>query len=189
MALQKSDWVDAGYLIMSTKGVEAVKIVVLARHLNTSKGSFYWHFKNRQELLEAILQRWENVTMWFIEESKKATNPKDKLIKLISLSEDIRENPYPEAAVAMWSNHDTKVRERLRIIEIKRVNYIKQLLQEHGFDETEARYKAEIMYLAIMSFFQRIKRDDKYDLTMKEFNDFLIKLILSPLTNNSVVKE
>ncbi|MEL6927820.1 MAG: helix-turn-helix domain-containing protein, partial [Cyanobacteria bacterium J06600_6] len=51
MALTKTDWIDAAWILMANKGVAAVKVEVLARQLEVSKGSFYWHFKNRQELL------------------------------------------------------------------------------------------------------------------------------------------
>ncbi|MGF1589538.1 MAG: TetR/AcrR family transcriptional regulator [Pleurocapsa sp.] len=144
MALQKADWIDAGWLLMTTKGVAAVKIEVLARQLKVSKGSFYWHFKNRQELLEAILQRWENETMWLIEESKKAATPKERLIKLFTLAEEICNQPDPEAAIFLWANQDPAVQERVRIVETQRVGWITKILQDYGFDETEARQKADI---------------------------------------------
>ena len=67
---------------MANKGVAAVKVEVIARQLQVSKGSFQWHFKNRIELLEEILQRWENETFWLIEESQKEPTPKQQLIKL-----------------------------------------------------------------------------------------------------------
>lgn len=168
---------------MATKGVAAVKIEVLARQLDVSKGSFYWHFKNRQELLEAILQRWENETLWFIEESQKAVTPKDRLIKLFSLVEEMcdRDTPDPEGAIFLWANHDQVVQDRVRILETKRVGYLTQLLQDYGFEGTEARQKAEVGYFALMGFWERKERDTQFDLSMKEFNRFLLALLLSPV--------
>jgi AcrR family transcriptional regulator len=183
LVLQKKDWIDAGWSLMATKGVAAVKVEVLARQLDVSKGSFYWHFKNRKELLEAILQRWENETLWFIEESQKAATPKDKLIKLFSLVEEMcdRHTPDPEAAIFLWANHDRAVLERVRILETKRVGYLTQLLQDYGFDETEARQKAEVGYFALIGFWERSERDSQFDLSMKQFNHFLLALLLSPV--------
>src|SRR5215469_13533470 len=57
--LDRRDWVDAGIVILASKGVDAVRVESLAKQLNISKGSFYWHFKDRGDLLEAILERWE----------------------------------------------------------------------------------------------------------------------------------
>ncbi len=172
---------------MATKGVAAVKVEVLARQLDVSKGSFYWHFKNRKELLEGILQRWENETMWLIEESQKAATPKERLIKLFTLVEEMcdRDTPDPEAAIFLWANQDSAVQERVRIVETKRVEYVTQSLQDYGFDETEARQKAEVGYFALMGFWERTERDSKFDLSMKEFNHFLLALLLSPVNYSS----
>ncbi|MEM8675925.1 MAG: TetR/AcrR family transcriptional regulator [Cyanobacteria bacterium P01_G01_bin.67] len=185
LALTKTDWIDAGWVLMANKGVAAVKVEVLARQLEVSKGSFYWHFKNRQELLEGILQRWENETLWLIEESQKAAAPKERIVKLFALAGELCNQPDPETAIFIWANQEPAVQERVRIIETKRVNCLNQLLQDYGFDEAEARHKAEIGYFAFMGFWERKERDQKFDLSMKEFGDFLIGMLLSPLKKSN----
>src|SRR5262245_30715593 len=57
--LDRGDWVRAARLALLEGGPDAVKVERLARKLRVSKGSFYWHFKNRQELLEYLLREWE----------------------------------------------------------------------------------------------------------------------------------
>ncbi|MEL6929317.1 MAG: TetR/AcrR family transcriptional regulator, partial [Cyanobacteria bacterium J06600_6] len=131
-------------------------------------------------LLEAILQRWENETILLMEESKKASTPKERLIRLFSLAEELCDRPDPEAAIFIWANQDPKVQERVRIVETQRVDYLSKLLQDCGFDKTEARHKAEIGYFAFMGFWERKERDKEFDLSMKKFNDFLLALLLSP---------
>ena len=181
MALTKADWINAGWILMADKGVAAVKVEVLARQLQVSKGSFYWHFKNRQELLDGILQRWENETLWLIEESQKAANPKQQLVKMLTLAEEICNLPDPETAIIFWAYKDPAVQERVRVVEIKRVDYLTELLHDCGFDETEARQRAEVAYFAFMGFWERGERDKKFDRSMKEFGDFLLSMLLSPV--------
>jgi AcrR family transcriptional regulator len=181
LALTKADWIDAGWVLMANEGVAAVKVEVLARQLEVSRGSFYWHFKNRQELLAEILKRWERDTLWLIEESQKETTPEARLIRLFALGEELCNLPDPEAAIFIWANQEPTVQERVRIVETKRVDYLNQLLQEYGFDEIEARHKAEIGYFAFMGFWERNERDKKFDLSMKDFGKFLIDLLLSPI--------
>ena len=166
---------------MANKGVAAVKVEVLARQLEVSKGSFYWHFKNRQELLEGVLQRWENETLWLIEESKKESTPEKKLVKMFALAEELCDLPDPETAIFIWANQKPAVQEKVRAVETRRVEYLNQLLQDYGFDKTEARHKAEIGYFAFMGFWERKERDKEFDLSMKEFGKFLIDLLLSPV--------
>ena len=181
MTLQKEDWIYAGRTLMAAKGVEAVKVEILARQLEVSKGSFYWHFKNRRELLEAILQDWENETLWLIQQSQTAATSKERLVKLFALVEEICKPPDPEAAIFLWANRDIAVQERVRILETKRVGYLTELLQDYGFSEKEASHKAEVAYFALMGFTDRLARDKGFDSSMKEFNDFLLSLLLSPI--------
>ena len=56
--LGPEDWLQAA-LEMCPLGLERVKIVPLATKLGVTTGSFYWHFKNRQQLLDAMLKHWE----------------------------------------------------------------------------------------------------------------------------------
>ena len=181
MALTKEDWIDAGWVLMADQGVGAVKVEVLARQLKVSKGSFYWHFKNRQELLDGILQRWENETLWLIEESQKVANPQQQLVRMFTLAEEMCNLPDPETAIIFWAYKDPVVQERVRIVEIKRVNYLTKLLQDCGFEEAEARLRAEVGYFAFMGFWERGERDRKFDRSMKEFGDLLLGLMLSPV--------
>ncbi len=58
-ALTADDWIVAADRAIEESGVSAVAVEPLARRLGVTKGSFYWHFKNRNALLEATLLRWE----------------------------------------------------------------------------------------------------------------------------------
>lgn len=166
---------------MANQGFEALKIEVLARQLKVSKGSFYWHFKNRQELLEAILQRWEQETNWLIEESQTEATAEKRLFKLFALIEQICQQSDPEFAIFTWASQDLNIQKRVSIVETKRVNYLTELLQEYGFSAAEARQKAEVAYFAFMGFADRLKRDREFTLSVREFNNFLLSLLLSPI--------
>jgi AcrR family transcriptional regulator len=57
--LGRDDWIRGALDLLSSTGVEGVKIVPLAERLGVTSGSFYWHFKNRRELQDALLDYWE----------------------------------------------------------------------------------------------------------------------------------
>jgi AcrR family transcriptional regulator len=57
--LDRQAWLDAGLGLLAQRGVGAVRITDLARRLNVTKGSFYWHFRDRADLFEAMLEMWE----------------------------------------------------------------------------------------------------------------------------------
>jgi len=58
--LEPEDWIAAGLDALERGGVEAIAIVPLARELGVTRGSFYWHFDSRDELLTGVLGRWEH---------------------------------------------------------------------------------------------------------------------------------
>src|SRR6201993_14421 len=57
--LQRADWGRAAFARLAQDGIDAVRVEVLARDLHVSKGSFYWHFRDRDELAGAMLEQWE----------------------------------------------------------------------------------------------------------------------------------
>jgi len=70
--LGREDWMRAARLALLHTGPDSVRVEKLARTLNVTKGSFYWHFKDRNEILEALLREWEEET---------ATLTRDALIR------------------------------------------------------------------------------------------------------------
>jgi AcrR family transcriptional regulator len=56
--LARRDWIDAGLELLVGKGVDHVKITRLADALGVTRGSFYWHFKDRDDLLSALVEDW-----------------------------------------------------------------------------------------------------------------------------------
>ncbi|MFM2303629.1 MAG: hypothetical protein RLZZ135_1039, partial [Cyanobacteriota bacterium] len=59
--LGRQDWVQAAIETLIEKGADAVKVDVIAKSLKITRGSFYWHFKNLDDLLAAIIQEWQAV--------------------------------------------------------------------------------------------------------------------------------
>ncbi len=57
--LSAEDWEDAALSLIAEQGVGALAVEALARQLGVTKGSFYWHFRTREALLQAALERWE----------------------------------------------------------------------------------------------------------------------------------
>ena len=80
MALTREDWVRAALLAVAEGGTAAAAIEPLAARLGTTKGSFYWHFKNRSELIAAALALWEReATDRIIEELQGVEDPVERL--------------------------------------------------------------------------------------------------------------
>src|SRR3954466_3815006 len=59
--LDRERWEQAALDALERGGLAAVAVEPLARELGVTKGSFYWHFDNRQELIDAALALWVRV--------------------------------------------------------------------------------------------------------------------------------
>ncbi len=166
MALQRSDWVAAAAQVLATKGVSAVKIEALARDLGVSKGSFYWHFKNRDDLLEAVLDVWEESTDALIDAANQVSNPQQRLLTLMTLiNEMATQNPNEtiiDDAIFLWARENAAVRERVLAIEDKRFNFMANLFGDVGYPPADARERADFAYLAFVGFVSRASRDPAY---------------------------
>lgn len=57
--LSRADWIAAGFAALAEDGPEALKAETLARRLGTTKGSFYWHFKDVPDFHAGLLAAWE----------------------------------------------------------------------------------------------------------------------------------
>ena len=56
--LTPESWIDAATDVLVDQGIDHVRVDVLATRLGVTRGSFYWHFKDREELLRSVLKAW-----------------------------------------------------------------------------------------------------------------------------------
>jgi AcrR family transcriptional regulator len=78
--LDREAWVRAGLDALEAGGAEAVAVVPLAAALNVTRGSFYWHFESRDELLRGVLALWEREHSDAVLEAMRAIeDPRERL--------------------------------------------------------------------------------------------------------------
>lgn len=156
--LGRQDWIKAGLAVLAESGVEAVRVEPLAKRMNVTKGSFYWHFKVRSELLDAILAEWVEIdTNGIIERVNQIdADPKMRLLRLFELA--IADNALVpgladgriENAIRAWATNDPKVAALIAQIDQRRLNYTKALFLEIGFSEAEALTRARLAYYSLV---------------------------------------
>ncbi len=135
--LEAADWVHAGMQILARSGVDAVLIPPLATQLGVTKGSFYWHFASRDELLARMIEAWkEHATLRVIEiVERRGTSAKEKirLIAFIGTNSAIDEfGGAIELAVRNWARLSPNVRRAVADVDRQRLNYLTQLYTELG---------------------------------------------------------
>lgn len=151
--LGRQDWLELGIQTLIERGIEAVRIDPLAKLLNVTRGSFYWHFKNRDDLLAEILQEWEaRNTQSVIEQVEGlGSTPGDKLLSLFEIAAE--DDDRLEKAVRVWSVNDVKAAVAIKRVDQQRLEYLQNLFLQLGFSEIDAKVRAQIVYSVRLGWF------------------------------------
>jgi AcrR family transcriptional regulator len=139
------DWLRAALDALETGGIGAVRILSLASALGASRGSFYWHFRDRDDLLARMLEFWETeLTDRVIERARRADQ--DPRAQLRALLEDVleqRQGRY-DPAVRAWALHDKRAAAAARRVDRTRFAFAESLFREMGFGSAEAAARGRL---------------------------------------------
>lgn len=143
-------WLVAAREAIIQGGVENVKIDRLARLLNVTRGGFYWHFKNREDLLDALLADWEQTNTKPLFDAAEAAKDGDGASKFVAVSlvwiEEKGFSPAYDAAIRDWGRISKRVVDVVRRVDNRRVKLLQTIFQDMGYEEAEAQTRAQIMY-------------------------------------------
>lgn len=135
-------------------GVSAVRVDVLARQLGMTRGSFYWHFKDRNALILAALEEWERVcTTETIEQLERITDPRERLHTLLTYALDIEALSRLEPAIVAHAN-DPIVAPILERVTQTRVDFLTDAYAALGSTPADARRQALVAYAAYTGWLQ-----------------------------------
>jgi AcrR family transcriptional regulator len=164
--LTRQDWIDRGRSLLAAQGVAAVRVEPLAKLIRVTKGSFYWHFKNREDLLDAILQDWivsqTNSVMEQVEE--RGGTPQAKLLYLFELAvQDTGEDAQLEQSIRLWAAMDQKIAALLAEVDQRRLDYTQALFIQVGFEPPQALIRARLIYYSLIGEWMVGIRQDPAD--------------------------
>jgi AcrR family transcriptional regulator len=147
-------WVDAALQALAAGGPDAVRVEALAVRLGVSKGGFYWHYADRQALLEEMLDTWEQAGTEEVI-ARIDSEPGDARAKLRRLFELAPSADFAvDLAVRDWARRDRDVAKRLRRIDNRRMAWLRSLFAEFSVDENDAEARSMLTYsLLIGSWF------------------------------------
>ncbi len=135
-------WIEEALQALARGGPGAVRIEPLAKSLGVTRGGFYWHFEDRGALLGEMLDTWERAATDEVIErvERKGGDARAKVRRAgaLTFSDDLL--PI-DLAVRAWSRHDPAVAQRLRRVDNRRMDYLRELFGAFctGEAEVEAR--------------------------------------------------
>ncbi len=149
--LSREDWIRGAFELLSHSGLQKVKIVPLAEHLGVTSGSFYWHFKNRRALYDAMLEYWEReMTDAAIEAAKKISAPPEE--RIWRLMDEVMTQGMARYDLAIWHQAQSDAladRVFKRVLE-KRFSFAAWMFSQAGFAEEQAEIRGRMMVIYMM---------------------------------------
>jgi AcrR family transcriptional regulator len=144
--LTRDDWTTAGLAALVEGGPDAVAIEPVAARLGTTKGSGYWHFADRADLLRAVLGAWVEQHTVAVQERVEAAggSPRERLRHLLGIVSTAAEQSPADLLLVASADPDVKA----AVVEATqlRVAYVERLIREDGVPGPEARSRAVLAY-------------------------------------------
>lgn len=145
----REDWLNLARDVLVHEGAGELRVMTLAGKLSVSRSSFYWYFKNRKDLLAALLDDWDarNTRSIIDQCALPARNINEAVSNFFRcfVSDDLFD-PRLDFAVREWSRRDPAVRARIDAADQERLKAVIALFVRHGYPEQEADARARIVY-------------------------------------------
>lgn len=177
--LTAADWILAAVARLGTDGVEHVRIEPLAKDLKVSKGSFYWHFANRDALLAAVLAMWEAEGTEAIIAHVESTgaSAEERIWNLVTRTFGQPEFDGVELGIRAWARRDPQARAIVERVDARRIGYVAALLTECGVPNALAKTRTDFMYRTLIGEFV-LRSHGSTPLPEKTLRDLAASLII-----------
>lgn len=149
--LGRDDWLRQALQILEEDGVHGIRVERVARDLGVTKGSFYWHFRDHDDLLQSVLDYWSAEFTGRVTDNPEYQNA-DPSRALANVIEVVQENGLDRYELAMraWAETDTRVAKVVKDVYARRAEFVKTFFRRRGFSElqSEARMRLFLCYLS-----------------------------------------
>jgi AcrR family transcriptional regulator len=156
-------WLEAAYDSLLESGVDSVKILPLAKRLNLSRTSFYWFFKDREELLSALLARWrERNTGGIVKQSEAyAESLAEAMLNVFDcwIDTSLFDSKF-EFAVRSWALQSENILSEVQKADQVRLDALKRMFLRFGYDENPADVRARTTYLVQIGYISMQSNED-----------------------------
>ncbi len=151
--LDPERWVDAAIDVLAKEGIGGLRVEVLAKRCGVTKGSFYWHFKDRRALLDAVLTRWKDGRIRDIEKTTAVAPGREReqlhyAIEVYGASRN-RKGMAIELAVRDWARHDAVAAAVVESVDLYRLECTRKLFVAAGMSDAEAKSRSLLLYACV----------------------------------------
>src|SRR5574343_827541 len=151
--LDPARWVDTAIDLLASEGISGLRVEVLAKRCGVTKGSFYWHFKDRQALLDAVLLRWQDGRIRDIEKTTSVSPGKerDQLHFAIEVYGAVRNRKGMaiELAIRDWARQGAHAARIVEAVDLYRLDCTRKLFVAAGMSDAEAKSRSLLLYACV----------------------------------------
>lgn len=154
--LTPETWIGAATEVLIDQGIDAVRVDVLAKTLAVTRGSFYWHFKDRQALLEEAMIVWEELETDRIEQMMATiADPVERMRFNFRIALGDVNEPIPNLEPAIWAHPgEPVVAAAIRRVSVRRIDILTRGFADLGFPPVTARHQAILTYATYLGWLQ-----------------------------------
>ncbi|RBP09217.1 TetR family transcriptional regulator [Roseiarcus fermentans] len=155
-ATTREDWLDVALALLARRGAGAVSVLTLSERLGVSRSSFYWHFRSREGLFDALLERWDARNTRSIvrqAEAEAATITESVCNVFRCWVNPALFSPRLDVAVRAWARASDTARARLDAADRERTAAIEAMFARHGFAPDDAMVRARVLYTMQIGYY------------------------------------
>lgn len=153
-------WIEAAYQALVDSGIDAVKVMPLADRLGLSRTSFYGHFSDRDDLLNALVTLWQskNTGNLIRQTEAYAATITEAILNVFDLwlLPELFDSRL-EFAVRNWAHADSALARLLQEADQVRVEALTEMFLKFGYQPDYARVRADTIYLTQIGYISMIK--------------------------------
>ncbi|PXX94766.1 TetR/AcrR family transcriptional regulator [Halomonas sp. LBP4] len=148
-------WLDAAFELLLESGVDSVRILPLAKRLNLSRTSFYWFFKDREALLDALIERWrEKNTQGLVRQTEAYA---ETIVEAILNVFDCWLDPglfdsQLEFAMRSWALQSEGVAREIDTADEARIEALTRMFERYGYEPLAANVRGRTIYLTQIGY-------------------------------------
>jgi AcrR family transcriptional regulator len=148
-SITRKDWVESARKALIEKGISGVRLRSMSEYLSATTGAFYWQYKNLEELLDEVRQDWaERNSLPFTKAISAAGtdgwNQYLAYVAVLVLESDF--DPHYDNAIREWAHSSKETADVLRQVEAQRIDQLKGVFKNMGFEEGKALIRARVTY-------------------------------------------